>query len=55
MKQKRCHSCEKLATVMYRIQISPGKRWVFVCPDCRAQHAKNEFYRYGGTWKGSRH
>ena len=55
MKTKNCHACEQSGTLMYRIQIKPGKTWVFVCPDCRANYAKSAFYRYGGTWNGARH
>jgi hypothetical protein len=55
VKTKECHTCKNSDEVMYRIQIKKGKEWVFVCPDCQTRHAKGDFYRYGGTWKGYRH
>ena len=55
MKTKLCPTCKKENVVMYRIQIKKGKEWIFVCPICIKQHQQGAFYRYGGTWKGSRH
>ncbi|MFN1836275.1 hypothetical protein AB2B38_013515 [Balneola sp. MJW-20] len=55
MKLKTCHTCGKETAIAYRIQIQKGKEWIFVCPDCIENHKEGEFYRYGGTWKGSRH
>lgn len=55
MKTKTCPTCQREHSLMYRIQIRKGKTWIFVCPDCLKTHQKGSYYRYGGTWKGSRH
>jgi len=55
MKTKTCPTCHQKNTVMYRIQVKKGKEWIFVCPECIKEHQQGAFYRYGGTWKGSRH
>lgn len=38
---------------MYRVQLTKGKVWVFVCQRCCLQAQTLAEYRYGGTWKGS--
>lgn len=40
---------------MYRVQITKGKDWIFCCKFCTEQHQSLPFYKYGGTWKGTRH
>ena len=55
MKTKTCTTCKQDFTVMYRVQIRKGKEWIFVCTDCCKKHQSLPEYRYGGTWKGSRH
>ncbi|MEM1119448.1 MAG: hypothetical protein AAGJ18_03315 [Bacteroidota bacterium] len=54
-KTKTCATCKVEATILFRVQIQKGKTWLFVCKDCCEIHRKGTFYRYGGTWKGSRH
>ena len=55
MKTKQCSICFKEEFVLYRVLISLGKDWLFVCKNC-CEIKKNEpNYKYGGTWKGSRH
>jgi RNase P subunit RPR2 len=51
-KTKSCHTCNKEFSVMYRIQKTKGKIWVFVCPECCKFSKQLPDYRYGGTWKG---
>lgn len=55
MKTKRCKQCDVESYVMYRIQIEKGNNWIFVCKDCCEKSKKLLNYKYGGTWKGSRH
>jgi len=55
MKTKICATCQEEHTVLYRVQIRKGKTWVFVCKTCCEKHQQLPEYRYGGTWKGSRH
>ena len=55
MKTKICAICLKEETVLYRVQITKGKVWIFVCTDCCNNVKKEPGYRYGGTWKGNRH
>lgn len=55
MKSKICDTCKIEETVMYRIQIEKSKAWIFVCKSCCEKHKNLEHYKYGGTWKGSRH
>ncbi len=40
---------------MYRVQLTKGKTWLFVCTDCCNKVKEQTGYRYGGTWKGYRH
>ncbi len=55
MKTKVCPKCNISHSVMYRIQEEKGKYWIFVCKNCLPKSQKKINYRYGGTWKGSRH
>jgi transposase-like protein len=55
MKTKVCTLCKKEDTVMYRIKITKGKLWIFVCEGCCKNSQKGTDYTYGGTWKGYRH
>ncbi len=55
MKTKVCPKCNISHSVMYRIQEEKGKHWIFVCKNCLPKSQKKINYRYGGTWKGSRH
>ena len=55
MKYKICAKCKKEAITLYRIQITKGKVWIFVCADCCNKAKAEPDYRYGGTWKGDRH
>lgn len=55
MKTKACAKCGKEDAVMYRVRIEKGKEWVFVCKPCCEELRALPNYRYGGTWKGSRH
>ncbi len=55
MKLKTCALCNVEADVMYRIQIKKGKIWIFVCTVCCKKSQAFVDYKYGGTWKGSRH
>ncbi|MEN8816554.1 MAG: hypothetical protein ABF274_06765 [Nonlabens sp.] len=55
MKTKVCASCDKEYSVMYRVQITAGKKWVFCCESCTKHHQSFPNYKYGGTWKGKRH
>ncbi len=52
MKTKICALCSIESSVMYRIQITKGKIWIFVCGDCCIKSQSLEQYKYGGTWKG---
>jgi transcription elongation factor Elf1 len=55
MKTKTCATCGEEESTMYRVQIKKGKDWIFVCKPCCEEHQSKPEYRYGGTWKGSRH
>jgi len=55
MKTKTCPSCKQDHDVMYRIQRTKGKEWIFVCENCLPEFQKLPNYTYGGTWKGYRH
>jgi alpha-D-ribose 1-methylphosphonate 5-phosphate C-P lyase len=55
MKTKTCALCQSEQSVMYRVQVAPLPGWVFVCTSCCKAQQKQAGYRYGGTWKGSRH
>ena len=55
MKTKFCALCKTEATTMYRVQLTKGKIWIFVCTDCCNKVKLQPGYSYGGTWKGSRH
>jgi hypothetical protein len=52
MRRKECEKCKKEYTIMYRVQYTAEKKWVFLCKDCSLEVKKeNDNYRYGGTWK----
>jgi hypothetical protein len=55
MKSKFCETCKTENTILFRVQIEKGKKWIFVCKTCCEIHQNLENYKYGGTWKGSRH
>lgn len=55
MKAKNCALCKNEATTLYRVQLTKGKIWVFVCANCCNKVKTEPGYRYGGTWKGERH
>ncbi len=55
IKTKKCELCQKDDTTLFRVQIVAGKTWIFVCKDCCEKAKPLPDYRYGGTWKGSRH
>jgi predicted metal-binding protein len=55
MKTKICKICKIEEIILFRIQIEKGKTWIFVCKSCCEKSQKLENYKYGGTWKGSRH
>jgi hypothetical protein len=55
MKIKNCSFCNLPDTILFRIQIEKGKTWLFVCKLCCEKSQKLPNYKYGGTWKGSRH
>lgn len=55
MKTKICASCQKEETTLFRVQITKGKIWIFVCAECCNKVKSEPAYRYGGTWKGARH
>ena len=55
MKIKTCGICNIEEIVLFRIQITKGKTWIFVCKTCCEKSKKLENYKYGGTWKGNRH
>lgn len=55
MKAKTCAMCKQEADVLYRVQLTKGKVWVFVCTPCCLLAKTYPQYRYGGTWKGDRH
>ena len=53
MKTKVCEICNQDEIVLFRIQITKGKTWIFVCKTCCEKSKKLENSKYGGTWKGS--
>lgn len=55
MKTKICALCQIEATKLYRVQVTKGKDWIFVCTACCNKVKVEPNYRYGGTWKGDRH
>lgn len=55
VKTKACAMCTQEAEVLYRVQLTKGKEWVFVCTPCCLLAKTYPQYRYGGTWKGDRH
>lgn len=55
MKSKNCDLCTREEATLYRIQIKKGKTWIFVCASCCDAAKSKTHYKYGGTWKGSRH
>ena len=55
MKTKTCALCKSEQAVMYRVQVAQLSGWVFICTTCCIAHKTQAGYRYGGTWKGSRH
>ncbi len=55
MKTKNCALCKKEERILYRVQLTKGKIWMFVCTDCCNKSKTEPGYRYGGTWKGERH
>ncbi|MDA8948693.1 hypothetical protein N9H57_06105 [Flavobacteriaceae bacterium] len=49
---KSCNRCKEEFDVMYRVQYKSNRQWKFLCEQCvLAVKSKNEYYRYGGTWK----
>lgn len=53
MKTKLCHSCKKEFSVLYRVKVDSSKNWYFLCKQCTEININgNQFYVYGGTWKG---
>ena len=53
MKTKLCHSCKKEFSIMYRVKVDSSKNWYFLCKKCTEININgNQFYLYGGTWKG---
>ncbi len=55
MKTKKCGICNVESSLLFRVQIEKGKIWIFVCKSCCENAQKSENYKYGGTWKGTRH
>ena len=55
MKTKTCEICTFESSTMFRIQVTAGKIWIFVCESCCEKSKKVQHYKYGGTWKGKRH
>ena len=55
MKTKICEICSIAASTMFRVQITAGKNWIFVCQSCCVKSKSLPQYKYGGTWKGKRH
>ena len=52
MTKKECEKCKKDFRIMFRVQYTADKNWVFLCTDCVSEVKRdNEDYRYGGTWK----
>lgn len=53
MKTKLCPNCNREFSLMYRVKIDQSKNWYFLCKICtEINKEKNQFYVYGGTWKG---
>lgn len=55
MKTKICALCKVEASVLYRVKLSKGKLWIFICETCCKKVKNDPDYTYGGTWKGNRH
>lgn len=55
MKTKTCEICTLESSTMFRIQVTAGKIWIFVCESCCEKSKTVQHYKYGGTWKGKRH
>jgi protein-arginine kinase activator protein McsA len=55
MKTKICALCQMEATILYRVQVTKGKDWIFICANCCNIVKVEPNYKYGGTWKGDRH
>ncbi|MBC7642481.1 MAG: hypothetical protein H7174_09130 [Flavobacterium sp.] len=55
MKTKTCEICKTEQSILFRIKVKKGKIWMFVCKYCCEKSQELENYKYGGTWKGSRH
>ncbi len=55
MKTKFCALCQMEATILYRVQVTKGKDWIFICANCCNKVKIEPNYKYGGTWKGDRH
>jgi hypothetical protein len=34
MKTKFCTLCQMEATILYRVQVTKGKDWIFICANC---------------------
>ncbi len=55
VKFKNCDYCSQSSQIRYRIQYDSSNQWQLVCPTCQTHLSQdNPYYRYGGTWKGSR-
>ena len=54
-KSKPCDLCSTETDIRYRIQHQQNGNWELVCLQCWQKVSQdNPFYRYGGTWKGSK-
>ena len=54
-KFKPCDLCSTETNIRYRIQYWQKGDWKLVCFPCWQKASQdNPFYRYGGTWKGSK-
>ena len=52
MRKKKCESCKKEFSTLFRVTYKMPKNWVFLCENCLLIVKKNNTnYRYGGTWK----
>lgn len=50
--KKKCESCKKEFSTLFRITYQIPKKWIFLCDNCLLVVKKdNTNYRYGGTWK----
>lgn len=48
---KACDRCQKVAEIMYRVQVDTSAGWQLVCHDCQTTLSSQPNYIYGGTWK----